>query len=299
MDEKQQTVLIVDDSPMNREILSATLRPEYRVFTAADGHEALEIADTISPDLILLDVVLPGMDGYEVCARLKADRYTRNIPVIFLTAQNQEKDEVKGLGLGAIDYIFKPIRPAIVRVRVRNHLELKQYRDFLEGLSATDGLTEIANRRRLDECLDVECRRAIREHTPLSLMMADIDFFKMYNDYYGHLAGDDALRKVARALKSSCQRPADLAARYGGDEFTGILPNTKADGGFNVASNFLAEVRGLCIPHPASPIEEKITISIGVATILPIPGALLSDLVQRADGMLYKAKQEGRNQVRA
>lgn len=295
----KQTVLIVDDAPTNVEILSEVLDSEYEVLFAISGEDALNIAFEETPDLILLDIVMPHMDGYEVCSRLKADSRTRAIPVIFVTAMDQEEDETKGLAMGAIDYLTKPIRPPIVRARVRNHLELKRYRDVLEQLTTTDGLTGISNRRRFDESLECEWSRARRSQKPLSLIMGDIDFFKAFNDHYGHLAGDDCLRQVARALASSVRRPADLVARYGGEEFACLLPETDASGAAWMAKHFLEIMKELNLPHAHSQVVDHVTLSMGVATVIPLVGQASCDLVRDADRLLYEAKQNGRNQFRS
>lgn len=295
----RQTVLIVDDAPANIELLSEVLESEYEVLFALSGEDGLNIAFEEAPDLILLDIVMPQMDGYEVCDRLKADPRTRTIPVIFVTAMDLEEDETKGLALGAIDYITKPIRPPIVRARVRNHLELKRYRDLLERLTTTDGLTGIANRRRFDAFLESEWSRARRSQKPLSLIMLDIDFFKAFNDHYGHLAGDDCLRQVAQCLDGRVRRPADLVARYGGEEFACLLPETNAMGAATMAKRFLESMNELNIPHAYSEAADHVTLSMGVATIIPLIGQPSSELVRRADQLLYEAKQNGRNQFRS
>ncbi len=299
MEEKKQTVLIVDDEPMNIEIINEALGAEHEILFATNGQEALSIASNELPDLILLDVILPDLDGYQVCTRLKADPKTRDIPVIFVTAMDHEEEETKGLDVGAIDYLAKPIRSPIVRARVRNHLELKRYRDYLEKLSATDGLTGVANRRWFDEQLEREWRRAKRKHIPLSLILMDIDFFKAYNDHYGHLAGDDCLRQLARALDKCARRPGDLVARYGGEEFVCLIPDTDTDGALWVANLFRGEVEGLNIPHAYSSVADHVTLSIGVSTLVPVVGEPSFDLIRRADELLYAAKQSGRNQVRS
>jgi diguanylate cyclase (GGDEF)-like protein len=295
----KQTVLIVDDAPTNIEILSEVLDSEYEVLFAVSGEDALNIAFEETPDLILLDIIMPQMDGYEVCSRLKADPRTRAIPVIFVTAMDQEEDETKGLALGAIDYLTKPIRPPIVRARVRNHLELKRYRDVLERMTTTDGLTGISNRRRFDESLECEWSRARRSQKPLSLIMLDIDFFKAFNDHYGHLAGDDCLRQVARGLANSVRRPADLVARYGGEEFVCLLPETDASGAAWMANQLLETMKELNLPHAHSQVADHVTLSMGVVTLIPLVGQSSSDLVRSADELLYEAKQNGRNQFRS
>jgi len=298
MEPARQTVLIVDDTPANIEMLSEALSDQYEVLFATSGQDALHIAAEQHPDLILLDVMMPEMDGYEVCTRLKGDAMTQTIPIIFVTAMDHEEEETKGLNVGAIDYLAKPIRPAIVRARVRNHLELKRYRDNLESLSSTDGLTGIANRRRFDEFLAREWLRARRCQAPLSLILMDIDLFKDFNDHYGHLAGDDCLRHLAREMTACVRRPTDLVARYGGEEFACLLPDTDAEGAMSIGHKLLRQVDTLHIPHAKSAVADHVTLSLGVATLIPVVGQPASDLVRTADECLYAAKRHGRNQIR-
>jgi diguanylate cyclase (GGDEF)-like protein len=297
MEIEKQTVLIVDDTPANIEILSEALSNEYEVLFATSGQDALNIAFDQEPDLILLDVVMPDMDGYEVCARLKRDIRTRTVPIIFVTAMDQLEDEAKGLNVGEIDYLAKPIRPPIVRARVRNQLELKRYRDFLVNLSSTDGLTGIPNRRRFDETLDCEWQRARRNQTELSLILMDVDLFKEYNDHYGHLAGDDCLRQLARVLAGCVRRPTDLVARYGGEEFACLLPDTDLEGAIWIANRMREKVDSLQIPHVHSPVADHVTLSLGVAMLIPVVGQSSLDLIRHADECLYASKRNGRNQV--
>jgi diguanylate cyclase (GGDEF)-like protein len=297
MGNKRQTVLIVDDMVTNIEILDEVLGDEHEVLFATSGKDAIELATDQLPDVILLDVVMPDMDGYEVCARLKENDKTRDIPVIFITAMNQEEEESKGLNAGGIDYIAKPIRPFIVKARVRNHLELKRYRDSLRELSTLDGLTGIANRRKFDESLEYEWRCARRKQIPISLLMMDIDFFKAYNDHYGHLAGDDCLKRVARILCEVARRPADLPARYGGEEFALLLPETDAQGAMLVAKRFQEMIENQNIPHAFSSLAGHVTLSLGVATTIPLDSQLSSYLIKSADESLYMAKQGGRNRI--
>ena len=294
-----QTVLIVDDTPANIEILSSILGAEYEVLFATSGREALDLVARQIPDLILLDIMMPAMDGYEVCKQLKANPQTRNVPVIFITALSEEADEARGLEVGAIDYISKPISAPIVKARVRNHLQLKRYRDILEDLTARDGLTGIANRRRLDEFLAQEWLRGRRTQSPLSICLTDIDFFKRFNGCYGHAAGDDCLRRVALALASVSRRPADLVARYGGEEFVCVLPDTDAAGAALLADKFSDAVIALGIPHADSTVAGHVTISGGVATAIPTEESSAAQLLEAADRMLYQAKKTGRNRVLA
>jgi diguanylate cyclase (GGDEF)-like protein len=294
----KQTILIVDDQPTNIEVLSSILGDDNDILFATNGNDALEVARNQAPDLILLDVVMPGMDGYEVCRRLKDDEKTRDIPVIFATSMDQEEDESKGLCIGAIDYVTKPLRASIVKSRIHNHLELKSYRDSLKMLSAIDGLTGIPNRRCFDETLESEWKRARRSQSPLSLLMLDIDFFKAYNDHYGHLEGDNCLRLVARGLASVVRRPADLAARFGGEEFALLLPETYSEGALWTTNRIQEKIRLLEIPHEYSSVSKYVTLSIGAATIIPTDTQIPSDLIKAADTMLYEAKQHGRNQIK-
>jgi diguanylate cyclase (GGDEF)-like protein len=297
MAQSKQTILIVDDVPSNIKLLNTILENEGEIIFATRGLDGLNMAFKQRPDLILLDVVLPDIDGIEICKQLKAAPETAAIPVIFITAMSQEADEERGLGAGAIDYITKPFSTSIVRARVRNHLELKRYRDMLESLSTTDGLTGIPNRRQFDDFLDREWRRAIRNHTPISLIMMDIDFFKAYNDYYGHLEGDNCLRQLARALFEIARRPVDLAARYGGEEFAFVIPETDTEGAMNVAIMIRDRINALNLPHARSTVADYVTISIGVATIVPVVGQLSEELIRLADERLYVAKQSGRNRI--
>ena len=294
----KSTILIVDDIPSNIKILGESLKTEYKIRLATNGEKALKIATSSTPpDLILLDVVMPGMDGYEVCRRLKEDATTRSIPVIFITTMSEEEDETKGLTLGAIDYITKPFSLPIVKARVKTHLELKHHRDVLEALSTLDGLTGIPNRRKFDEVLENEWFRAHREGSPLSLIMADIDHFKLYNDNYGHIEGDDCLKQVAKCLYHTVSRPTDVVARYGGEEFSVILPMTDARGAENVANKLLQRVAELQLPHAYSPVADRVTISLGVATMHPDLEKSQVRLMEQADKCLYRAKAAGRNRI--
>ena len=290
-------LLIVDDEPANIRILSRVLMDMCEIAAATNGAEALETATANPPDIILLDIMLPGMDGHEVCRRLKADPATRNVPVIFLTGKEGEADELAGLRMGAVDYIIKPFSTAIVKARVKTQLELKRYRDLLENQALVDALTGIPNRRRLEEYLDVAWRQSLRTAEPLSALMFDVDHFKAYNDHYGHQAGDECLRAVARALEDARRRGTDLVARYGGEEFVAILPSARGDSLLEVAESYRAAVEALGIPHPRSAAGACVTVSVGAATILPEDGFEPAELVRRADIALYRAKETGRNRV--
>ena len=290
-------ILMVDDDAFNIKALNLVLSEDYHVLFASSGHSALEIATRTQPDLILLDIQMPEMDGFEVCRALKADPLLCDVPVIFLTALTDETDETIGLELGAVDYLAKPIKPALVKLRVRNHLELKQQRDHLNRLSLIDGLTELANRRAFDERLEQEWRRAMRAKAFLSLAMIDIDFFKGYNDAYGHLAGDDCLRYVANTLATSLKRAGDFVARYGGEEFVAILPSLNDKGVHVMAETMRESVAKLRIPHRSSAIAPYVTISIGAVSLMPVFGTVSRSMVATCDQQLYRAKSHGRNRV--
>jgi PleD family two-component response regulator len=208
-------VVVADDQAENGLIVAAALKGEFEVVQVASGAEVLNQAAAGDLDLVLLDVMMPGMDGFEICRRLKADPLTAAIPVIFVTARDDSADEAYGFELGAVDYITKPIRPSIVRARVRAHVELKRTRDLLEQLASIDPLTGVANRRHFDQALEEEWRRSVRSDRWLSLALVDVDHFKRFNDSHGHLAGDERLRAIASSLAQSARRAGDLVARYG------------------------------------------------------------------------------------
>lgn len=297
--ESKQTVLVVDDEPLNIKVLSQALSPWYRVKAATHGQDALKIAASDDPpDLILLDVAMPGMSGYQVCDQLKSNHTTRDIPVIFITARNSNEDEAYGLELGAVDYITKPFSLPIVMARIRNQLLLKIKTDMLEQLVSIDSLTELANRRRFDEVLDQEWRRCVRNGIPLSIIMIDVDFFKLLNDSAGHAAGDVCLKQIAQTLKSTTRRSSDTVARYGGEEFCAILPGIAHKDALQLAENMRQNVEQQQIPHPRSPLSTTVTISLGVATTLPELHGTPTALLSQADEMLYQAKTSGRNEVK-
>jgi diguanylate cyclase (GGDEF)-like protein len=297
METIKPTILIVDDSRTNIMALSDVLSSEHTLLFASSGLEGMKMAASLSPDLILLDIVMADMDGYEVCRKLKTNPGTKNIPIIFVTAMDKEEDETRGLEIGGLDYITKPFSAPIVRARVRIHLELKRHRNFLENLVATDGLTGIPNRRQFDEFLIREWRRAMRSQQPLSLIFMDIDYFKLFNDNYGHLTGDDCLRRIAQTIAECARRPTDLVARYGGEEFAGILPETNLEGALTVANNMRRKVKDLKIVHAYSNTADHITLSLGVATLIPSRGRSWADLISAADELLYEAKRSGRDRV--
>ena len=301
-EEQKPTLLVVDDEPANIQALGALLKDEYRVRVANSGEKVLAMVqegDQAPPDLILLDIQMPGIDGYEVCRRLKEDPKTSGIAIIFVTARDSASDEEYGLNLGAVDYIAKPFNPSIVRARVHTHMNLKRKTDLLEQYALLDGLTGIPNRRHFDELFEKEMRRCLRDGLPLSVIMMDIDHFKPYNDNYGHGAGDQCLQKVARALDGVVTRAGDRVCRYGGEEFVALLPGTDADGAREVAEHLRAAVEGLAITHEYSSAAPVVTLSLGTATLDPRRDSETdrNPLLKRADEALYAAKEDGRNRV--
>lgn len=290
-------LLAVDDQPINIQVMHQIFAADHQVFMATSGAQALAFCRATPPDLVLLDVVMPDMDGFEVCAALKADVGTRDIPVIFVTAHTDAAQETRGLELGAVDFISKPVNPAVVRARVKTHLTLKFQTDLMRKLVFLDGLTGVFNRRYFDQQLAIEMARAMRARSPLALIMIDVDYFKRFNDRYGHQMGDDCLRQIALTLKESLRRPADLVARYGGEEFACILPDTAFTDAQALAHELEHNVRDKAIAHADSDAANVVTISLGVAGFSGQTMADAASLMALADAQLYCAKHAGRARV--
>jgi diguanylate cyclase (GGDEF)-like protein len=288
-------ILVVDDAMENIQILHAALQDEHEVLFALDGARALALAQGQRPDLILLDAVMPGMDGYAVLRALRAAPETSDTPVIFVTALSSPEDETRALDAGAADFISKPVNAAVVRARVRTQLTVKRQADTLRALTLTDSLTGVHNRRAFSERIDNEWRRCGRAGLPVSLILADIDHFKLYNDHYGHQAGDACLEQAAHAMCRAANRAQDLVARYGGEEFAILLPETDGAGAACVARRVLDELAALGIAHAASPTSPLLTASMGIATLVPDRVQTSASLIRAADALLYQAKAEGRN----
>ncbi len=324
--EIQENILIVDDTPNNLRLLSTMLAEQgYKVRSVINGKMALTAAQAAPPDLILLDINMPQMNGYELCQKLKSIEKTCEIPVIFISALDEVLDKVKAFSVGGVDYITKPFQLEEVLVRVQNQLALRRLskrlqeqnallqqeiherkvvqaalekaNQELERLATLDGLTQVANRRRFDEYLLQEWRRLKREQSCLSLIMCDVDYFKCFNDTYGHQAGDDCLRKVARAICKTVKRPADLVARYGGEEFAIVLPNTPLEGAILIAQFMHESIEELKIPNFHSSVSQYVTLSVGVSSTIPDCHHTPEDLIAVVDKALYQAKQQGRNQT--
>jgi diguanylate cyclase (GGDEF)-like protein len=290
------TILVVDDMAANIAILSDLLKENYKIKVANSGQRALELAHAkAKPDLILLDIEMPLMSGYDVCKELKASSSTKDIPIIFISAKTSANDEEYGLKLGAIDYIKKPFHPAIVKIRVKNHIELQLKSAKLEELSMCDSLTNVSNRRFFEKALEEKYREIQREKGTLALIMVDIDFFKPYNDNYGHWQGDEALAKVARALRKTIKRPTDVVSRYGGEEFVVILKNCDKEGAKMMANSLVEAVRELQLEHKFSSAATHVTISAGVALKEKESTISKEELLKEADEQLYHAKESGRD----
>ncbi|WDE00809.1 diguanylate cyclase [Thalassomonas actiniarum] len=290
-------ILIVDDERLNINVMISILSEDYELVIAKSGEQALKRVAAQAPDLILLDISMPDMDGYTVFERIGEMTGGKRIPIIFITAMRSPEEEIKGLKMGAVDYITKPFTPSIVEVRVANQIEAKRNRDELERLNRTDALTGIANRRRFDEYIMLQRESIVRSEAALSIIMIDIDHFKQFNDCYGHGAGDDCLKRVATALASKLDRTTDFIARYGGEEFVVILPATDSEGAAQCAERLCEAVAELEIAHDESGTCGHVTASFGVATLLPEQREVsVEDLLEWADQALYQAKTSGRNQ---
>ena len=298
MTSKQKfTILVVDDERSNIVDLSNILRPLYVVLAAKDGPSAIEVAQSARPDLILLDIIMPGMSGFEALTELKHNDATKDIPVIIVTGLNNSKDEEKGLLLGAVDYIAKPFDSAVVKLRVKTHLKILEQMRIIEGYSMIDHLTNLPNRRSLDNRLAFEWNSAIRNNTPLGAMMIDIDNFKGFNDSYGHMSGDEALKTVANIISQKIKRSVDFVARWGGEEFAVLLPFTDLNGAVKVAERIREHIANKII-FCADGQKTHITVSIGVNSGLPSADMKMDDVFLNADKALYVAKDAGKNVVK-
>lgn len=289
-------ILIVDDQPLNIKILHQLFNEEYELFMATNGEQAIAICQKVQPDLVLLDIEMPGMSGFDVCQHLKADPETATIGVIFVTAHFDEVQEVKGFQLGAVDFIHKPINPIITTARVKNQFTLKRQSDLLHSIALLDSLTGVANRRQFEQRLPELWKHCCRNQLALSVVMLDVDFFKRFNDRYGHQEGDQCLRQVAKAISDSLRRGIDFVARYGGEEFICILPETPLSGAMNMAKNIVNAVQALHLEHVDSSFKE-VTISAGVSSVIPRQDLTWQSLIETADQQLYLAKERGRNQI--
>ncbi len=297
MEAQSGKVLIIDDDPIILNMLTVILENDYVIVCTEDSVEGLTLAKEESPDLILLDINMPLLDGHALCRLLLTSPETNKIPIVFITARSSAEEEAIGLKAGASDYITKPIITDIVKARVKIQVEVKQQRDYLEKLSTTDPLTGVANRRCFDEALEREWRRSLRNKKPLSMVAIDIDCFKLYNDRYGHVAGDQCLKQVAKTLTEVLHRGGDLLARVGGEEFIALMPDTPFEALESMAEKFRSAIEDAKIPHESSFVAKVVTISAGAMTLVPTQQMESGDLYNMADKLLLLAKEKGRNQV--
>ncbi|MBA6381954.1 diguanylate cyclase [Colwellia sp. BRX10-6] len=292
----EQIILIVDDDKANRKMLKELLQEQAKIIFAKNGKQARELARKHLPDLILLDVIMPDISGFEVIDSLKNDPKTINISVIFITGLANDDDEERGFNLGGCDYIYKPFKPNIVIARVMMHLELIRQRKMLDEIAHIDALTGVNNRRKMDLVLKDEVAANKYEHTNLLVAILDIDYFKQYNDGYGHGAGDVALRQVGQALREICVRPRDFIARYGGEEFVLILPDCDKAGAEIMLSNIAQAIKDKKIKHQYSSVSPQLTVSVGAVVVKSSQSVVVANVMKKADSLLYQAKKNGRNQ---
>ncbi|MDZ8035814.1 PleD family two-component system response regulator [Nostoc sp. DedSLP04] len=301
--ESQSLVLIVDDEPFIRMILRHFLEREgYQIVEAQNGIEAINLFNRLHPDIVLLDAIMPDMDGFECCTQLELLDCNKYTPVLMITGLEDQESVDRAFAVGAMDFVTKPIHWPVLRQRVKRLIQQSQLQQKLEAVNlelqrlvTIDGLTQVANRRRFEEYFSQEWQRLKREQRPLSLILCDVDFFKLYNDTYGHRVGDRCLQKIAQAIKDIIKRPGDLVARYGGEEFAVILPNTDTEGATHVADQICRAVQTLAIPHQKSQVSSHVTISVGFTTEIPQPDSDLEEMITAADRALYQAKAAGRD----
>ena len=291
-----EKILIIDDSPVQANFLSSILVPDYEVTVVNTAKEGLEQAKAVDYSLILLDVIMPGMDGFQLLKMLQEEVVLRHTPVILFTSLNDIQHEEQGLTLGAVDYITKPFHPAIVRARVNTHIKLHLYRSQIEREATVDQLTGVPNRRRYDEVSVQRWQEAIRLGVPFSICMFDIDKFKVYNDTFGHPAGDKVIKAVAETAAVMLRRGTDFFARYGGEEFVALILGGGSDNDFSHLRKIRQAVEDLHIPHNPE-VSQWVTVSIGGITVLPKAESSFDTYLKMADAMLYDAKRFGRNQV--
>ena len=288
-------ILVIDDHPANIQIINSILSSDYTVLAATSAALALDICQQTIPDLIISDVVMPQMTGLQLCQRLAQHPDTKDIPVIFMTSFSKPEEENACWQSGGADFITKPVQPMTLKNRVNAQLKFKAQKEFLSQLAFIDGLTGVYNRRYFEQHIIKLMGRADRVQCSLSLLLIDIDFFKLFNDNYGHLAGDSTLRQVASVIKASLLRPIDFVCRYGGEEFVVVLPETDGEGAMEVAERIRQNVVQKQMPHEHS-AHHIVTVSIGVAYYHDdIEGHL--GLIEKADENLYTAKKSGRNSV--
>lgn len=291
-------ILIVDDIPLNIKFIALNLRKKYTLQIVNNGRDAFNIAASLpKTDLIILDVEMPGINGYEVCLKLKENELTQHIPVIFLTSRTKPEDEQMGLEMGAVDYICKPVTPSVLMARVNAHIALGQQRNLLEKFATIDLLTHIPNERKFHEVFEHEWLRARRSQKALSILVINLDYFNMFNDFFGHPVGDQCLIIIAKALTACLKRRSDFISRGKTVEFVVLLPETDHKAAYQLAEFMRLTIENLKLPHVPVDGVDHVTASFGVSTVLPQPGIAMHNLLQAAHDVLAHAKESGKNRV--
>jgi diguanylate cyclase (GGDEF)-like protein len=296
-------ILVADDDKLTRVGLRQAMEQDgYQVVEASDGETCITLFERNRPDVVLLDAIMPGKDGFTCCIQIQELSGATRTPILMITGLEDQESVDQAFAAGAVDYITKPIHWAVLRQRVKRliqqvrlYQQLETANHELQRLASVDGLTQLANRRRFDEYLQQEWQRMLREQISLSLILCDIDCFKLFNDTYGHQAGDDCLRQVAQVIQQAARRAIDLPARYGGEEFAVVLPNTEQEGAIQVAQEIQLGTKRLAIAHASSKAAPVVTVSLGVASTIPSPITSPELLITAADKALYQAKAEGRD----
>lgn len=294
---QRSRILIVDDQPINIRMIHQTLIHEHEVFMATSGEQALAFCQQSPPDLILLDIVMPGMDGLEICRRLKRNPETKGIPIIFVTGQQDPNAESACWEAGGVDFVTKPINSLTLRHRINAQLVLKAQNDILRGTQIVDSVTHLVSRRYFGDRLEAEWRRCSNSDMSLSLLLVDLDCFSTFVEVYGHEAGNKCLQELAQILKTHLYRPFDLAARYDNSVFACLLPETDAHAALAIALNIERSLKQRKIEHKAADNDTIVTMSVGGATLVPSPNETTSVLIHQADLQLRRARNQGGGQV--
>jgi diguanylate cyclase (GGDEF)-like protein len=298
MNEIKNSVLIIDDEVENIKALRFILGKDYTVYAERVSTNALSTVKKLLPDIVLLDVIMPEMDGFEIIGQLKAEKSTKDIPIIFVTGRTDSEDEVKGFTLGAVDYINKPFSAPVVKMRIAHQIKIINQMREIQNLSATDALTGIGNRRFFNTLINQEWESAKRQQTESCVVLDEIDKFKICNDTYGHANGDKALQVVAEVISSALNRATDKAARWGGEEFAIVLPSSPLSGAKLVAENIREAIERAEIVLDDGTVAH-VTVSGGIQCVIPNRAGenSLDDLFTEADEAMYRAKRSGKNKV--
>lgn len=291
-------ILVVDENPKDLRRLGYMLKEFGDILFATSGQTAFRMAAQRQPDLVICNLNMSDLNGIELCKHLKKKKATRDISVVLLSHELHEEQEIAALEAGATDFITNPVNDQVVKARIKTHLNTLQHKNLLRLLADKDGLTEVFNRRYFENQSRVELKRHYRQQQPLSLALIDIDHFKAFNDAYGHLQGDVCLREVAHTIERSTRRPGEFVARYGGEEFAVVLPSTNIHNAKKYGEWICERVLSLAIPHGHSDTVPFITISVGLATVVPSSRTTMENLIATADSALYLAKESGRNQYK-